>query len=250
MGRFETTASTYAARREPYPPTFFASAAEALKLSGREALIDLGTGPGLLALGFAPYVGSVLGVDPEPAMVAAARKAAVKAHIPFPIVEGRAEDVAAELGPFDLATIGRALHWMDRQATLAAFDRILAPAARILICGSSSIAGEANPWRVAYDAVLRSWGDPPDGLHRKIYEHWFDGARFTLIAEIRVHHTQEITPEALFERALTRSTSSPAVLGERAEAFRAELLEAIAPFFPKLVGHEVIEAKAWVFGPA
>ena len=45
MGRFETTARKYAARREPYPPSFFAAAADALKLSGREALIDLGTGP-------------------------------------------------------------------------------------------------------------------------------------------------------------------------------------------------------------
>jgi hypothetical protein len=30
MGRFETTAETYAAHREPYPPAFFAAAAEAL----------------------------------------------------------------------------------------------------------------------------------------------------------------------------------------------------------------------------
>ena len=32
MGRFETTARTYAARREPYPKAFFAAVAEALKL--------------------------------------------------------------------------------------------------------------------------------------------------------------------------------------------------------------------------
>jgi SAM-dependent methyltransferase len=250
MGRFESTASTYATRREPYPPTFFAAAAETLTLNGREALIDLGTGPGLLALGFAPYVGSVLGVDPEPAMVAAAHEAAAEAHVRFPIIEGRAEDVAADLGRFDLVTIGRALHWMDREATLAAFDRILAPEARILICGSSSVRGESNPWRAAYDSVLRSWGDPRDGAHRWIYENWFDGTRFMRIAEIKVTHSQETTPEALFERALTRSTSSPAVLGERVEAFRAELLEALSPFFPNSVGPETIEAKALVFGPA
>lgn len=248
MGRFETTASTYAAHREPYSPAFFAAAAETLKLSGRETLIDLGTGPGLLALGFAPYVGRVLGVDPEPAMVAVARAAIAEAHLQCPIIEGRAEDLAADLGPFDLATIGRALHWMDREATLAALDRILAGDGRILICGASSVAGEANPWRAAYDAVLRSWGDARDGGHRRIYEHWFDGTRFTRIAEIKVTHSQETTPEALFERALTRSTSSPAVLGERVEAFRAELLEALSPFFPNSVGRETIEAKALVFG--
>jgi hypothetical protein len=57
MGRFETTAPTYAARREPYPPSFLAAAADLLKLEGCEGLIDLGMGPGPLALGFAPYVG-------------------------------------------------------------------------------------------------------------------------------------------------------------------------------------------------
>ena len=40
-----------------------------LGLSKEHTLIDLGTGPGLLALGFAAYVGLIVGVDPEPAMV-------------------------------------------------------------------------------------------------------------------------------------------------------------------------------------
>jgi len=247
MGRFETAAPTYALHREPYPPEFFAAVAEALELKGREALIDLGTGPGVLALGFAPYVGRILGVDPEPAMLGEARRAAANAKIRFPVIEGRAEDVAAELGPFDLITIGRALHWMDRDATLGAFDRILAPTGRILICGSSTVPGEANPWREAFDAVMRAWGDGREGSHRNLYEHWFDGSRFARTADIRVAHVQPITPEALVERALTRSTSSRAVLGPRVDAFQADLLAALAPFFPESIGQEVVEAKAAVF---
>ena len=165
----------------------------------------------------------------------------------LPVIEGRAEELDEGLGPFDLITIGRALHWMDREATLPVFDRILASGGRILICGSTILPGESNPWRAAYDAVLRSWGAARDGGHRRVYEHWFDGSRFAQIAEIKVAHRQITTPEALFERALTRSTISPAVLGSRTEAFRAELLEALAPFFPDSSGPEVIEAKAAVF---
>jgi SAM-dependent methyltransferase len=246
MGRFETTARTYARHREPYPPAFFAAVAEALKLEGREALIDLGTGPGVLALGFAPYVGRILGVDPEPAMVAEARRSAAEADIAFPVIEGRAEDLAADLGAVDLITVGRALHWMDRPATLAAFDRLLAPAGRVLICGSSTVP-EAKPWRVAFDALMRSWGDGREGKHRRLYEHWFDGSRFTHVAEIKITHAQPVTPEDLVERALTRSTSSRAVLGARVDAFKAELLAALAPFFPDSTGQEVVEAKAVVF---
>ena len=161
MGRFETAAPTYAARREPYPPAFFDAAARALGLTGGEALIDLGTGPGLLALGFAPYVERIFGVDPEPAMIAEARKAATAAGVEFPILLGRAEDLQAGVGRFELIVIGRALHWMEREPTLAALARILAPDGRILICGASS--SEANPWRGAYEAVLQKWSGGGSG---------------------------------------------------------------------------------------
>lgn len=247
MGRFETTAQTYAARREPYPPAFFAAVADSLKLKGQETLIDLGTGPGLLALGFAPFVSRVVGVDPEPAMVIEARRAAAAAKIEFPVIEGRAEDLGPEVGRFDLVTIGRALHWMDRDATLAIFDRLLARDGRILICGSRSLDGEVNPWRGAYDAALRSWGASGDRAHRQLRERWFDGSRFGRVADIGIRHTQDVTPDALVERALTRSTTSPAVLGPRLGDFRAGLLEVLAPFFPASVGCEVVEARAAVF---
>ncbi len=79
MGRFATTAEFYEQYRPPYPAKFFRTVAERLKLDKRHALIDLGTGPGVLALGFAPSVGRIVGVDPEPAMLAAARAAAARA---------------------------------------------------------------------------------------------------------------------------------------------------------------------------
>ncbi|MGH6982950.1 MAG: class I SAM-dependent methyltransferase [Stellaceae bacterium] len=250
MGRFETTAPTYATHREPYPPAFFAAAADALKLAGREALIDLGTGPGLLALGFAPYVGRIVGVDPEPAMIAEARRAAAAAKVKFPVIEGRAEDVPADLGPFDLVAIGRALHWLDRDATLATFDRILAPKSRILICGSSPLADEKNPWRPAYESVLVAWGDHREGRHFRLHENWFEGTRFAEVAKVTTTHRQAIGPQDLVERALTRSTSSPAILGSRIQDFRADMLKALTPCFPNGVADEVIESRATIFAAA
>jgi SAM-dependent methyltransferase len=246
MGRFETTAATYAARREPYPAAFFATAAERLGLTGREALIDLGTGPGVLAIGFAPYVARVVGVDPEPAMVAEAARAAAKAGQTFPVILGRAEEVGADLGVFDLIVIGRALHWMDREPTLAALDRMLAPGGRILICGSRM--SDANPWRDAFERVTRAWSGEPH--HRKVYEHFFDGTRFAPVADIEVAHRQPIDVEALVERALTRSTTSPAVLGDKAETFKAELRAALEPCFRDGMGEEIVEAKARVYAAA
>src|SRR5215467_3764370 len=116
MGRFASTVGLYEELRPPYPPAFFAAVAQNLKLSQQHALIDLGTGPGLLALGFGRYVGRVTGVDPEPEMLAAARAAAAREGQTLTLIESRAEDLGDEIGRFDLVTIGRALHWMDETA--------------------------------------------------------------------------------------------------------------------------------------
>src|SRR6478736_2101187 len=126
MGRFATTVALYEELRTPYPPCFFREAAQRLALDRRHALIDLGTGPGLLALGFAPYVGRLVGVDPEPAMLAAAKKAAAHASKAITLLESRAEALPSDVGQFDVVTIGRALHWMDRDALGPLFERLVA----------------------------------------------------------------------------------------------------------------------------
>ena len=61
-------------------------------------LLDAGCGPGLLAIGFCPYVGSCVGVDPEPGMIGAARDAANEAGVQVRLIEGRLEDRSESLG--------------------------------------------------------------------------------------------------------------------------------------------------------
>ena len=101
MGRFKTTVPLYAELRTPYPPEFFATVATKLGFSKQDALIDLGTGPGLLALGFARYVGRITGVDPETAMLAVARQAAEQQRQPFTLIEGTAETLPENIGRFE-----------------------------------------------------------------------------------------------------------------------------------------------------
>src|SRR5215471_16416828 len=132
MGRFASTVSLYEELRPPYPPEFFRTVAEKLRLSKQHALIDLGTGPGLLALGFAPYVGRIVGVDPEPLMISAARQAAARAGQDLTLIEGKAEDLPDNTGCFDVVTIGRALHWMDRSTVLKSLARLAAADGAVL----------------------------------------------------------------------------------------------------------------------
>jgi ubiquinone/menaquinone biosynthesis C-methylase UbiE len=138
MGRFATTVPLYQEFRPPYPGEFFRAVSERLGFTHQHQLIDLGTGPGLLALGFAPYVGRIVGVDPEPAMVTAARENAARQGKRFTLIEGKAETLPPEMGRFDVVTIGRALHWMERDAVAALFDRLVTPDGVIVVCASRS----------------------------------------------------------------------------------------------------------------
>ena len=237
MGRFASTVALYERLRPPYPPEFFRAVAERLKLSKRHALIDLGTGPGLLALGFAPYVGRITGVDPEPGMLGAAREAAARSGHDFALIEGRAEMLPPETGSFDVVTIGRALHWMDRDAALALFERLVARGGKILICGSMPARDGRNPWLDAYNAARRAWSPTRlwaesgggEQIHRDLAA-FFQGSAFHRAEIITVETGHEISVRDLARRVLTFSSSSPEVLGESAEAMLRDVEQRLLPY--------------------
>ena len=106
MGRFDSTVPYYARYREPYPASFFQEVARRETLSGAERLIDIGCGPGSLAIGFAPYVKACTGVDIETGMLAAARVEAARAGVHIDLIQARIEDLPENIGQFHAVTIG------------------------------------------------------------------------------------------------------------------------------------------------
>jgi SAM-dependent methyltransferase len=236
MGRFATTVELYEELRTPYPPSFFREVAQRLALGKQHALIDLGTGPGLLALGFAPYVGRIVGIDPEPAMLAAAKKAAERASQAFTLIQGKAEDLPDDFGRFDVVTIGRALHWMDREATLARLERLVAPEGVILVCASFSATDGQNPWLDDYNTARRAWSKErlwsesggAGRTHRDL-AGFFRGTRFHAADVIRVETSHEISVRDLARRVLTFSSSSPDVLGDKVEAMLRDVEQRLLP---------------------
>ena len=55
MGRFASTVAYYESARPPYGAAFFAGVALELGLDGSQRLLDVGAGPGILAIGFARF---------------------------------------------------------------------------------------------------------------------------------------------------------------------------------------------------
>ena len=244
MGRFASTVAYYERARAPYGAEFFAAVARELGMEGGERLLDVGAGPGLLAIGFARYCGEVVGVDPEPAMVEAARAAARRAGVTASFIEGRFEDKAAGLGAFDAVTIGRAIHRLDPNLARDALDRVVKRRGRILVCHARSVEDGRNPWLGAFRAVRDRWRDDRPKHDRGAF---FGGGPFAARGTIRVETASAVPVERLADRILSMSTSSPERLGDDVPVMRRAMQEALAPFGANGMIQDIVEAEAEVF---
>ncbi len=250
MGRFASTVEFYARCREPYPPEFFQRVAEQIGLRGDETLLDIGCGPGMLAIGFAPLVGSCTGLDPESGMLAAAKNAAAEAGVAISLIHGRIEEFPVGQ-TYGVITIGRAHHWLERTPTLSVLERILAPdSGRILICRAASVETPETPWVKPYRKVRSAWasGRPEEKQYRIDPSEWLMGSFFSAMGETSITERRRVTIADLIGRALSRSNTSPEVVGGGQEQFEAEIAAALEPFVQDGVLEEQIVARASIFG--
>ena len=96
--------------------------AQLCSLTRRHRILDLGCGPGQLAIAFAPYAGSVVAIDPEPEMLRAASALASECASRIEFREASSEELGPAFGTFRMVVVGRAFHWMDRAETLRRLD--------------------------------------------------------------------------------------------------------------------------------
>jgi len=182
-------------------------------------------------------------------MIEAAKATAAEAGVELSLIHGRIEEFPTTQ-TYDVITIGRALHWLERNATLRVLGRTLAPeSGRILICRSSSTETPETAWVKPYQEVRRAWASEPDEKHYRIDgKEWFADSCFRALGETSVTEQRQITVPDLIGRALSRSNTSPEILGEGQTRFEAEIAAALEPFVQDGVLVEHIVARASIFG--
>jgi SAM-dependent methyltransferase len=250
--RFKTSAEYYLRGRLDYPTQLIESVLPLVGLSRHHRVLDLGCGPGLLAVAFAPHASEVVGIDPEPAMLEQAVAYAAQRRVQVKFVQGSSYELGQHLGRFQLVTMGRSFHWMDRAATLDALAHIVAEDGALALFGDSHLEVPANGWKKRFQSIIDPFAekDPGSRTHRRNNPSWLPHEAVLLDSKFchlqRISVVQKIaTPvERLLERALSMSSTSPQRLGAEQERMVASLRAALNEEARDGVIGEVVESEA------
>ncbi|HUH11981.1 MAG TPA: class I SAM-dependent methyltransferase [Longimicrobiales bacterium] len=154
--RFSDRAADYVRARPAYPDALVDVVQARTDLGPGSLLADLGSGTGLSAEPFLRRGYRVVGVEPNPAMRAAA-EAHLAAFPGFRSVGGTAEATGLEEGSADGALIAQAFHWLDGARTRDELLRVLRPPTWAVVAWNTRRTGD-TPFLRGYEALLRRFG--------------------------------------------------------------------------------------------
>lgn len=252
---FAGAAPYYEQGRLPYAPGLAEAFGRSLALDGRGRLLDVGCGPGIVALRLAPLFEAVVGLDPDAGMLAEAARAAADQGIANATwVRLRAEDLPAGLGRFRAITFAASFHWMDRPRVAAAVATMLddggaviqvdAPAYRYDELAAETESGmlpHPPPPDDALDQLRRRYLGPdrragqgirntsPSGEDDVFQAAGFRPAETVIVPDQRAI---ELTADDIVARVFSLSSTAPHLFGDRQADFEADLREILARTSP------------------
>jgi SAM-dependent methyltransferase len=248
--RFRSAAAHYRAGRPAYAPALIRRVAEAVGLSVQHRVLDLGCGPGPLAIGLAYFAGEVLALDPEPNMLEAARAAALGLTPNVTFQPGSSRDLSPALGHFRLVAMGRSFHWMDRAETLLKLNALIEPGGAVALFHDVHPDVPDNAWRATWREVLAKYEGNDSMRQRRRSGTWtrhegiFLNSPFSALESCSVLERRMVTAEALIDRAFSMSSTSQGRIGGAADAMAQELRAALAGIAPGGSLTEVVESVA------
>ncbi|TXL72209.1 class I SAM-dependent methyltransferase [Vineibacter terrae] len=250
--RFQSTAAYYLAGRPAYAPRLIKRVVELCGLRDADRVLDLGCGPGQLAVAFASFAGSVTAMDPEPEMLRVAAAAAAAAKVDVSFVNGSSYDLAPSLGPIRIVTIGRAFHWMDRVDTLRRLDTMIVPDGAVVLFGDSHPRVPDNAWLDDYRALIDRFA--ADDMHRSLrrssdwirHEAVLLDSVFNQLETVGIIERRQTAVESLVERALSMSSTSRGKIGEKADGLAQAIREVMTVHARNGAVVEVVESDALI----
>jgi SAM-dependent methyltransferase len=227
-------------------------------------LLDLGCGTGQVALPLAHRFQEVVGMDPEPEMLAEAALQAKAAGVGNVIwIEGASEalpELKPRLGTFRLVTMGRSFHWMDQKATLEALAECVDAGGGIVIVGGPSLWHQANAWQEAVRAVIQRWlgaarraGSATYVEPEDCFETVIARSPFPFVEPYRHEYQLTWDLEGILGYLYSTSFCSVGILGPNREPFENDLRQTLRDIEPSGQFYEDVVLEgffAWKDRPA
>jgi SAM-dependent methyltransferase len=236
-------AAHYRPGRPPYSPELEDVLTRELGLDGTGRLLDVGCGPGILAVRLASLFDEVVALDPDPDMLTEARKAAAHAGIGnIRWVQALAEDLPeAAPGPYGLVTFGQSFHWTDEHRVAEVVYDMLAPGGAMAL--------------VVHTVADRPWptspGPPPiphDEIKALVEKYLGSSSRAGQgSTPVRTHRFEDVlirtrfgpsrtvfasgkpdlirTRESVISGYFSMASSAPHLYGRHVEGFRREVID-------------------------
>lgn len=248
---FAGAARYYEQGRLPYAPGLAEAFGRSLALDGRGRLLDVGCGPGIVALRLTPLFEAVVGLDPDAGMLAEAASAAAARGITNTTwVRLRAEDLPAGLGRFRAVTFAASFHWMDRPRVAAAVATMLDDGGAVVQVDAPAyrpdeLAAEAAHGTLPYppppddalDQLRRQYLGPdrragqgirntsPSGEDGVFQAAGFRPAETVTVPDQRV---LELTADDIVAKVFSLSSTAPHLFGDRQQDYERDLREILA----------------------
>lgn len=234
---FGRAAADYGSYRAGFPESLFERLAAFDVGLPEQTVIDLGTGTGTLARGFAIRGCNVIGVDPDARMISQAEELDRQAKVSIKYVEAKAEKTPLDSGFADVVTAGQCWHWFDRSRAATEVKRLLKPGGKLVIAHFDWLPLHGNMVEATEDLIKLhnpDWHwDGGIGMHPQ----WMTGlseASFRNLETFSYDVDVPYTPEAW--RGRIRASVGVASLEENAvRRFDAELEKILAVRFPSSI---------------
>jgi ubiquinone/menaquinone biosynthesis C-methylase UbiE len=245
---FEGAATYYDRYRAPYAPETIEYLVSAFGLDDTARVLDLGCGPGTIAIPISRFVAGVLAVDPDAAMVVEGRMLAQergRSNIQWRC--SRAEDLPPTVGKFRIVTMGQSFHWMERDQVLHRLSEVVEASGGLALVNPGKRRPQES-WEDAANKVVAKYLGPPS-RHPQMHpepEHEPSLLRSACFsAFIAREFAGEITRDlgSILGCLYSSSRATRPLFGDRAPYFEAELFEALMRFNPSGLFRERLETE-------
>ena len=234
---FGKAAGDYGTYRAGFPESIFARLAEFEIGLPAQTLIDVGTGTGTLARGFALRGCNVIGVDPDPRMLDKAKELGRQGDVSVQYVEARAEATGLDNGAVDVVTAGQCWHWFDQPRAIAEVIRLLKPGGKLVIANFDWLPLAGNVVEATEDLIMQYNPDWTFGGGVGMYPQYLPGLSDSGMQDLQTFsYDMDVpyTPEAWSGRIRT-SAGVAALDADSASRFDADHAELLATRFPATV---------------